>query len=150
MSFFTNTMQRLGRVRVILDRKLNKPYMIRYYLFLRDRSKFPFNITLHKILLSDDPVFHNHPWSWYATIILKGGYFETLPVYDADGNVISDNTVWRGPGYFTFRKGAAVHYLTLKEDTPCTTLFFMGKQSNSWGFLVDKKTWVHWLDYIKR
>lgn len=140
--------EKLGRVRVILDRSSNLPYLIRYYLFLKDRKSFPINLTLHKILLSDDPVFHSHPWRFYGTIILKGGYYETVPLYDANGNVVSSKTFWRGPGYITFRKGTSPHYLTLKEGTPCTTLFLMGPQSNDWGFLVDNE-WIHWENYIK-
>ena len=34
----------LGRYRVIMDRQNNEPYLERYYLFLKDRGSFPFNI----------------------------------------------------------------------------------------------------------
>ena len=42
-SFFKN------RKRVILDRNNTSEYLVRYYLFIKDRKSFPFNITLHKI-----------------------------------------------------------------------------------------------------
>ena len=51
--------EKLGRRRVITDRDSKKPYLIRYYLFLKDRKNFPFNITLHKVLVSDEPVLHD-------------------------------------------------------------------------------------------
>ena len=41
-----------NRKRIIYDRHNNIPYLIRYYLFLKERKNFPFNITLHKILVS--------------------------------------------------------------------------------------------------
>ena len=45
--------ERLGRYRVIMDRVDNEPYLERYYVFLRDRERFPFNIFVHKFLKSD-------------------------------------------------------------------------------------------------
>ena len=45
--------ERLGRYRVILDRENHEPYLERYYLFLKDRKHFPFNIFLHKFLKGD-------------------------------------------------------------------------------------------------
>ena len=38
-----------GRKRIIYNRDGTKEYLVRYYLFLKDRKRFPFNITLHKI-----------------------------------------------------------------------------------------------------
>jgi hypothetical protein len=146
--FLHNLFEKLGRVRVIRDRQTRDPYMIRYYLFLKNRKNFPFNLTLHKILKSDDPVLHDHPWS-YGTIILKGGYYETVPVFSGDGEVLEHKTYWRGPGYMTFRKSSSFHYLTLKADQPCTTLFFMGPQKTVWGFLTEKG-WTLWTDYIRK
>jgi len=42
-------LERLGRKRIITDRLNNEPYLERYYLFLKERKWFPFNIFLHKI-----------------------------------------------------------------------------------------------------
>mgnify|MGYP005723211195 CR=1 FL=1 len=55
MTFLSNIMNWLGRRRVISDRTGTIPYLVRYYLFLKDRKNFPFNITLHKVLVSDEP-----------------------------------------------------------------------------------------------
>ncbi len=44
--------ERWGRYRVIMDRVDNEPYLERYYVFLRDRERFPFNIFVHKFLKS--------------------------------------------------------------------------------------------------
>ena len=59
----------LGRYRVINDRQDKEPYLERYYLFLKDRENFPFNIFLHKFLKSDPDDLHDHPWSYFSFII---------------------------------------------------------------------------------
>ena len=58
MTFLSKFMEMIGRRRVITDRSGRVPYLIRYYIFLKDRKKFPFNITLHKVLVSDEPKLH--------------------------------------------------------------------------------------------
>ena len=63
--------QRWDRHRVIMDRVNDEPYLERYYVFLKDRERFPFNIFVHKFLKSDPDDVHDHPWP-YATLILKG------------------------------------------------------------------------------
>ena len=45
---FFNLLERTGRKRIILDRLDNEPYLERYYIFLKDRTRFPFNVFLHK------------------------------------------------------------------------------------------------------
>ena len=83
------------RKRTIYDRTGNIPYLVRYYLLFKDRKNFPFNITLHKILVSDEPTLHDHPWDWGAMII-KGGYWEHT----------EHGKHWRGPGHIRFRNAS--------------------------------------------
>ena len=140
MTFLSKLMDKLGRRRVITDRTGQIPYLIRYYLFLKERKNFPFNITLHKVLVSDEPVLHDHPWSWGA-IILKGGYWEHIPLLNDDtGGVVGSTRVWRGPGSIRFRKADDLHWLELAKDEngkeiPCTSIFFMGRKTKQWGFV---------------
>ena len=63
-------LERLGRKRVILDRESQEPYLTRYYLFLKDRKWFPFNIFLHNFHKSDPDDLHDHPWP-FITIPLQ-------------------------------------------------------------------------------
>lgn len=140
-------LEKLGRMRVIYDRESNEQYLIRYYLFLKDREKFPFNVTLHKILRSDVDEQHDHPWP-FATLILKGGYYEWTPVYDNAGNYISEERRWYGPGSFIWHKSTDFHRLELPEGGTATTLFFMGPQKREWGFLLKNNTWKQWQDYL--
>jgi len=126
--------------------------MHRYYLLLKDRNKFPFNLTLHRIVKSDDPILHDHPWP-YFTIILKGGYHEHTPLYDDNGKIIGEISKWHGPGSVIYRKANEFHWLELdKKIGSATTLFFMGPQKREWGFLIHKKKnkpeWVQWKNYL--
>ena len=158
MTFLSKFMDKIGRRRVITDRTGKIPYLIRYYVFLKDRKRFPFNITLHKVLVSDEPKLHDHPWNWGA-VILKGGYWEHIPVYnETTGGVVGSTRVWRGPGSIRFRKADDLHWLELEKDEngneiPCWSLFFMGKKRKEWGFVDFVKhqgyRWIHNEKYLK-
>lgn len=150
MGLFHNLMNKLGRYRLIPDRLTGEDYMHRYYLFLKNRKTFPFNVTLHKIIKSDDPIYHDHPWP-YITIILKGGYWEHTPVFDRDGKIFAEITIWRGPGSIVMRKASDYHWLEMDPDVgPATSLFFMGPQQRDWGFLINKskQQWIQWENYL--
>ena len=135
-------MERAGRKRIVMDRQENEPYLERYYLFLKDRKHFPFNIFLHKFLKSDPDDVHDHPWP-YATLILKGGYWEFTPVFNSFGDVkLNENRVWRGPGHFRICKSNSFHRIVLEPGVTPWTLFMPGPQRREWGFLVNNK-WIH-------
>ena len=137
MRLFHSLMNKLDRYRLIPDRLTGADYMHRYYLFLKDRTKFPFNVTLHKIVKSDEPFLHDHPWP-YMTIILKGGYWENTP----------KGRTWKGPGSVIRRGAQDFHWLELDNEKPVTTLFFMGPQKREWGFLNSNGEWIHYKEFL--
>jgi len=141
-------LDRLGRKRIVMDRVENEPYLERYYLFLRERNRFPFNIFLHKFLKSDPDDVHDHPWP-YATLILKGGYWEWIPHFDTVGRKTGEYQVWRGPGHFRVSKANSFHRIELDPDITAWTLFMPGPKQRDWGFLVRNK-WVQWEQYLKQ
>jgi len=148
MNIFHKLFNKLGRYRLIPDRRTGAGYMHRYYLFLKDRTWFPFNLTLHKIVRSDDSVFHDHPWP-YITIVLKGGYWEHTPSYVGD-YIRGETKRWHGPGSIIISGSKRLHWLELDPEVgPATTLFFMGPQMREWGFVIPSKetakgntTWI--------
>jgi hypothetical protein len=153
MGIFHKLMVKLGRYRLIPDRVTGEDYLHRYYIFLKDRKWFPFNVTLHKIVRSDDPILHDHPWS-FTTIVLKGGYWEHTPVFNHKGEKFAEFQKWHGPGSIIHHKATDYHRLELDESVgPATTLFFMGRQSRDWGFLVPLRKganrWVKWDHYLE-
>jgi hypothetical protein len=141
-------LDRLGRKRIVMDRVENEPYLERYYLFLRERERFPFNVFLHKFLKSDPDDVHDHPWP-YATLILKGGYWEWIPHFDTVGRKTGEYQVWRGPGHFRISKANSYHRIELDPDITAWTLFMPGPKQRDWGFLV-KNQWIQWEQYLKQ
>ena len=138
--------QRWDRHRVIMDRVNDEPYLERYYVFLKDRKRFPFNIFVHKFLKSDPDDVHDHPWP-YATLILRGGYWEWIPVFNTHGQQIHEYCVWRGPGSFRFASANTYHRIELDPAVTCWTLFMPGVKQREWGFLV-KNRWIQWQEYL--
>ena len=110
-------MNYFGRYRIILDKGSGKPYLERFYIFLKDREKFPFNIFLHRFIRSDSDDLHDHPWD-FRTLILIGGYWEhTL-----------DGKFWRGPGSYRYVAANTYHRVELDENRHyCWTLFMPSK-----------------------
>ena len=147
MSRFLNWLERIGRKRIVMDRQDNEPYLERYYLFLKDRKSFPFNVFLHKFLKGDPDDVHDHPWP-YATLILRGGYYEWVAKFNTAGEKISEVRTWRGPGHFRVCGANSYHRVELKKGITAWTLFMPGKQTREWGFLT-KSGWVHNDEYLK-
>lgn len=147
MKRFLNFLERIGRKRIVMDRQCNEPYLERYYLFLKDRKRFPFNVFLHKFLKGDPDDVHDHPWP-YATLILKGGYYEWTAEFNSQGEKIREIRHWRGPGHFRICSANSFHRIELKEEVECWTLFMPGPQKREWGFLVDNQ-WIHNELYLK-
>lgn len=141
-----NLLKRWDRHRVIMDRVNDEPYLERYYVFLKDRKRFPFNIFVHKFLKSDPDDVHDHPWP-YFTIILRGGYWEWIPVFNIRGAKIHEYCVWRRPGSFRFASANSFHRIELDPAVECWTLFMPGVKQRDWGFLV-KNQWVQWQEYL--
>jgi hypothetical protein len=141
MKWFLNFLERVGRKRIVMDRINDQPYLERYYLFLKDRKRFPFNVFLHKFLKSDPDDVHDHPWP-YTTLILKGGYYEWTPIFDGRGKKIAETCVWRKPGHFRTCGANSYHRIELDPNVECWTLFMPGPQRREWGFLVNNQ-WIH-------
>jgi hypothetical protein len=150
MKWFLNLLEKLDRKRIIKDRQSKEPYLVRYYLFLKDRKSFPFNIFLHQFLRSDPDDLHDHPWP-YFTFILKGGYWEWRPLItkimknesglcnDPDQTVeviCGEEKIWRGPGHFRICKADSYHRIEVEPGVDCWTLFMPGPQKREWGFLT--------------
>ena len=133
---FKNLMKRLGRYRVIMDRTDNEPYLERYYVFLKDRKTFPFNIFIHKFLKSDPDDLHDHPWS-YFTLILRGGYWEYTP----------KGKFWRGPGHFRVSSAKSLHRIEVESGITAWTMFIPFVKKREWGF-IKKGKWIQHEQYL--
>jgi len=143
---FLKLLERLGRKRIIYDRINNEPYLERYYLFLKERDRFPFNVFLHKFLKGDPDDVHDHPWP-YATLILKGGYYEYTPNFEY-GKMVGETKHWRGPGHWRICSSNSYHRIELVPGVTAWTLFMPGPQQREWGFAT-RKGWVRYDQYIQ-
>ena len=141
-----NWLEHNDRKRIIMDRQCNEPLLTRYYLFLKDRTWFPFNVFLHKFHKGDPGDVHDHPWP-YATLILAGGYYEYTPNFEND-KMVSETKHWRGPGHFRFCSANSYHRIELVPEVTAWTVFVPGPQRQEWGFLVDNK-WIHNEHYLE-
>jgi len=136
-SKFLNWLDKIGRKRVIMDRFENEPYLTRYYLFLKNRKWFPFNIFLHNFHKGDLDDLHDHPWP-YCTIILRGGYWEHTP----------RGRFWRAPGHIRISTPSSLHRIELEHGVSTWTLFIPGPKIREWGFIREGK-WVQNEQYLK-
>ena len=141
-------LERHDRKRVIMDRVNNEPYLERYYLFLKDREWFPFNVFLHRFLKGDPDDVHDHPWP-YATLILKGGYWEWIPQFDNQGQKIEEIKHWRKPGHFRTCGATSYHRIELDPTVECWSLFMPGTKKREWGFLTSKG-WIENETYLSQ
>lgn len=128
-----------NRKRVIHDPVTRVPYLVRYYLFLKERKRFPINIFLHNILVSDDDrALHDHPWG-FCSIILRGGYWEHTP----------KGRFWRKPGSIRFAGAKSLHRIELEPNTDVWTIFITSKRVRDWGF-IDNGEWVDHQTYLQQ
>ena len=145
---FLNWLDKHDRKRVIMDRTCDEPLLTRYYLFLKDRKRFPFNVFLHKFHKGDPGDVHDHPWP-YATLILKGGYYEWVPTFNPfTKEKVGETRYWRGPGHFRICGANSYHRIELHPEVTPWTLFMPGPHKREWGFLVKNK-WIHNEQYLK-
>lgn len=99
------------------------------------------NVYLHNILRHDlDDALHTHPWAWFQSTILHGGYAErrgpdsVLVRYHAgDTNCIEGDTAHR--------------IVSVLPDT--WTLVVTGPKDRSWGFHVPGRGFVPWRDRLR-
>lgn len=138
---------------VIGDR--SNPYLRRWWLIPRNRIV---NAYLHEVLRDDDDrALHDHPWP-SCSVILRGGYYEELPV-DGSGEAARQRITarrWRAPGSVTFRRASAPHRLITHRDRQpdgstiprvCWSLFLTGPRLRTWGFWCSWG-WRPWREFV--
>lgn len=126
-------------IKIIYDRTYNKEYMIRHYLI--NLSPL-FKIVIHNFKQSDpDGALHDHPWLFWGTYILEGGYWE----HHEKGKTFMNK------GSVRFHGPTFLHRVELDPNIKETwTLFFMGPKIRKWGFVKNNtKEWIPQEQYLK-
>ncbi len=108
------------------------PYLYRWHL---TEHKLPAQVYFH-IQVADDPArpLHNHPWD-NMSVILSGGYKETLSCFEGRPTQISTSVFIRSKGDVIYRRSGQAHRLEMQYGVPYTmTLFSTGPKVRDWGF----------------
>jgi len=125
--------------KIITERHTSEPYLERISLI-----KIPgiFQIAIHRFWKSDDDGgLHDHPWLFWGSYILEGGYVEHTP----------SGAVARKPGAFRMRHAWTQHRIEIPADgSEVWTIFIMGPKIRAWGFVPDAtRNWIHWKPYLE-
>lgn len=121
-----------------------KPYLYRWYLSPRAGTVGdPRGNCYFHIQVASDPErpLHDHPWD-NMSVILSGGYDESVLTPLEAAARISPRIFGRRRGDVIFREAGTAHHLRLPEGVPYTmTQFTTGPNVKEWGFWIDGK-WV--------
>lgn len=112
-----------------------------------------FGVYLHQFFMGDsERHLHNHPWHWFCSIILAGGYTETLGRFVNRAKITCEDGMWRirptkamvrddyvrGIG-IRFQNGNTFHTIReIPKPGKTWTLFIRGKRVRKWGFFVEE------------
>ena len=109
----------------------------RHYLLGTGKTS---GVFLHRFLGSDEPGrFHDHPWTWGLSLILRGGYVEERRRREDPATTRR----WLGPGRINLIRPHVFHRVELRDGRPAWTLFIHGPKVRRWGFL-DAATGAFW------
>jgi len=98
------------------------------------------SIMIHRLLCSDDPAPHDHPWNNF-TLVLRGGYRE----HYHDGSY-----KWIGTGAMRYRSARELHWLEKTTNTPPMTLFVRFRRQRAWGFIPEDTPFERVLEHPGR
>ena len=111
------------------------PYLIRWTFIF-----FGFSIRLHHWIKSDDNrFFHDHACD-LISIILKGYYWNVVPLDDDEPDVKKCRKIKAKAFRPWFAKATQKHYLEIPVGGAWTILF-QGRPCRKWGFYVKNHKW---------
>jgi hypothetical protein len=111
------------------------PYLYRWTLVL-----FGYTIRLHHWIRSDDNrFFHDHACN-LISIILKGWYYNVIPLNDTDLDTKKGIKIKARAWHPWYANAKNKHYLEIPEGG-AWTLLLQGKPYHKWGFYVNNHKW---------
>ena len=109
----------------------DKPYLYRWHIVRNTECSVYFHI---QVASDGGRDLHDHPWD-NTSVILAGGYDETLSLIEGKPDEKTTAVFPRKPGDVIHRLARQAHRLDLPRMTPYTmTLFSTGPRINHWGF----------------
>jgi hypothetical protein len=119
-----------------------------------------FAVYLHEFYRSDnDRCLHDHTWP-FTTIILRGGYWEVVPIDEGcgrrdawqdfgiggweDWRLAPTERLWRPLGYVGRYSARHAHRIEVDPEKPKPwSLVIVGRKSRAWGFW-GPGGWIKW------
>ncbi len=119
--------------------KNGKLYLRRHYLSPR---MWKYRVFLHLINEPDSDVLHDHPWVWFRTFILWGGYDEIVSTTEDVGKCCVNEE----QGSLLFRPVNFVHRIIRHHKGRTWSLVLAGPTVRKWGFWTPEG-WVESVTY---
>lgn len=153
---YSPLLQRIARdVEVVRDKDDGRPLLVRYRLLFTPWWR----VYVHHFVESDSGRdVHSHPWN-FLTLILRGGYLETVPIERYRRRILAGKWPphwptppleqhFRRPGSLLWRPHRWVHRVDLRDGREAWTLIVVSaKKGREWGFLTPEG-YVPWQDYV--
>ena len=110
------------------------PYLVRWMIECRALG----SIRLHHWLGSDDHrAPHDHSWP-FATLVLRGRYFDATAEWNDDGSLKEWRETELRAGTLRLRAAGHRHYVRVAHGESCWSLLATGAHQRSFGFWVKR------------
>ena len=117
-----------------IQRTDGEPYLTRYRLVITPWVR----VYLHRFHAPDGDCLHDHPWGWWASLVLWGGYTELLQSKSG----ASWTRATRSVGSVAFHGTGHVHRIDRLHPTRSTwTILVVGPHVRRWGFFA-RRGWI--------
>ena len=125
-----------------ITRSDGDPYLTRYVLLKTRWLK----VFVHRFHAPDGRCLHDHPWAWWVSVVLWGGYTEALQSRLGD-QWEAWQRVTRSAGSIAFHGQRHVHRIERLHPTRQTwSLVVVGPHVRPWGFFT-KWGWIGYRRY---
>ena len=134
-----------GAMRFIehIRRNDEQPYLTRYHLLHTPW----FRIYLHRFVDGDGACLHDHPWAWWTSVVLWGGYVERSAYrFRGSGRLYGWSSQSRPAGSVACHGRGWIHSIVELYRIPTWTLMVVGQKVRPWGFYT-LKGWIPWHRY---
>ena len=119
-----------------IPRTDGEPYLTRYRLVITPWVR----VYLHRFRAPDGDCLHDHPWDWWCSLVLWGGYTEHVKT--SIGPLDAMLVVTRQAGSLAVHRRGHAHRIESLHPTRQTwTLLVVGPHVRRWGFFT-KSGWI--------
>ena len=122
-----------------IPRTGGEPYLTRYNLMKTRWLK----VFLHRFHAPDGACLHDHPWAWWASLVLWGGYTEAIQMRSGPAWMTWERVTRKAGSLSVHGRGHAHRIERLHPTRQTWTLLAVGPHVRRWGFF----TGSGWIDH---